>query len=283
MCTGSQWPTTRLPVRHRDRRGVALVVVLALVVSLAAVAAAVGRMVRLEADTAASLRARTSARYAAESGVVAAEWRLQTLLDSVQSAPERAALFRRGGDWLGELAEVALGNTRFRVALADLNARLDLNRSDPVALRALFARFTNEGRAVDIVTAIRARPLYRVAELATVPGMNSTLAAAVAPYITVWSDGSVNLNSAPEPVLAALPAIGESGARNLLMRRDAGEILGLGAGSWTSSAAVSISPTRILVISRGWQDGHPLTHEVQAVYAVAGARLSLLAWQERDL
>ena len=31
----------------------------------------------------------------------------------------------------------------------------------------------------------------------------ASLALAVAPYVTVWSDGIVNINSAPEPVLAA--------------------------------------------------------------------------------
>jgi hypothetical protein len=42
-------------------------------------------------------------------------------------------------------------------------------------------------------------------------------------------------------------------------------------------------PSRLLIVGRGWQDGHPLTHGIQAVYLVAGARLVLLAWQERDL
>jgi hypothetical protein len=46
---------------------------------------------------------------------------------------------------------------------------------------------------------------------------------------------------------------------------------------------VSTTPGRLLIVSRGWQDGHPLTHEVQAVYAVTGGRLVLQAWQERDL
>jgi hypothetical protein len=39
----------------------------------------------------------------------------------------------------------------------------------------------------------------------------------------------------------------------------------------------------LLLISRGWQDGHPLTHEIQAAYAIVGHRLVLQAWSERDL
>jgi hypothetical protein len=43
------------------------------------------------------------------------------------------------------------------------------------------------------------------------------------------------------------------------------------------------APSRILVVSRGWQDGHKLTHEIQAVYALNGPQLTLVRWRERDL
>jgi hypothetical protein len=46
---------------------------------------------------------------------------------------------------------------------------------------------------------------------------------------------------------------------------------------------VVTTPTRLLLISRGWQEGHPLTHEIQAAYAVLGQRLVLQFWWERDL
>jgi hypothetical protein len=44
-----------------------------------------------------------------------------------------------------------------------------------------------------------------------------------------------------------------------------------------------VTPSRLLLISRGWQDGHPLTHEIQAAYSIVGHRLVLQAWSERDL
>jgi len=94
----------------------------------------------------------------------------------------------------------------------------------------------------------------------------------------VWSDGTVNINSAPEPVLAALPAVGSAAARNIVQRRAAGEVFTAAA----FGAPVSIMPTRLMLVSRGWQQGHPLTHEIQAVYAVVGPRLVLEGWEERD-
>ncbi|HEX6105868.1 MAG TPA: type II secretion system protein GspK [Gemmatimonadales bacterium] len=295
----------------RTRSGVALVIVLGLLIVLGTVAGEVVRAVRLEAHTVASLRARTVGRYAAESGIALAEQRLRTLLDSVASAPDRIALLNDREPWLAPLREVALGDARFGVTVADLNARLDLNHSDTTTLRNLFARFTGESRAAAIATAIREAPLARLGELSAIPGVDPALALAVAPYVTVSGDGAVNVNSAPEPVLASLPALGEAGARNLVQRRESGERflsyaeLRLGAprgappsggddveavmgGRATRSVAPAarldavMMPTRLLVISRGWQVGHPLTHEIQAVYAIIGSSLRLVSLQERD-
>jgi len=38
-----------------------------------------------------------------------------------------------------------------------------------------------------------------------------------------------------------------------------------------------------LLVSRGWMPGHPLTHEIEAGYALVGQRLRLQSWRERDL
>ena len=271
------------------RRGVALVVVLGLLVALGALTAEIARAVRLEAHTVASLRARTVARYAAESGVVLAEQRLRALLDSVTDVPERVALLNERDGWLAPLREVALGDARFGVAIADLNARLDLNRSDSVALRNLFARYTSAGQAAAVVRAIREAPLARLGELSSIPGVDAALALAVAPFVTVSGDGAVNVNSAPEPVLAAIPALGEAGARHLLQRRESGEVFAAYGdlrlrtdGAPSARLDAVMMPTRLLVVSRGWQSGHPLTHEIQAVYGIVGSSLKLLRLEERD-
>jgi general secretion pathway protein K len=278
-----------------DRRGVALLVVLLLLVVLGIVAAEVGGAARLEGNLVVTLRARTVARYAAESGVLAATARVDALLDSVRAAVERPVMFHRLAAYVGPLKDVDIGGARFSVAFSDLNARLDLNRGDPRALRALFGQFTTQSRSEVIVASLRSRPLGRMGELVAVPGVDETLALAVAPYVTVWSDGMVNVNSAPEPVLAALPGLGEANAKSLVGQREAGAVFlpavhaqpGEGAQIAFATAPpgvlVTTAPSRLLVISRGWQQGSPLTHEIQAVYAVAGAQLLLQAWQERDL
>jgi type II secretory pathway component PulK len=279
-----------------QRRGIALIVVLGLLMVLGTLAAEIARAVRLEAHTVASLRARTVGRYAAESGIALAEQRIRELLDSAVSGPERVAALNDLASWLAPLREVALGPARFGVAVVDLNARLDLNHSDAATLRNLLGRFTSGRRAAEIAAAIREAPLARLGELSMIPGMDAALALAVAPYVTVSGDGSVNVNSAPETVLASLAALGEAGARDLIRRRESGERfssfadLRLGGERGLAGDAASraerldpvMMPTRLLVISRGWQMGHPLTREIRAVYAIVGTGLKLQSLEELD-
>jgi hypothetical protein len=42
-------------------------------------------------------------------------------------------------------------------------------------------------------------------------------------------------------------------------------------------------PSRLLIVSRGWMSGHPLTSEIQAVFSMAGNRLVFSHWRERTL
>jgi len=278
-----------------DRRGVALIFVLWLLVLLGAIVAEVASQARLEAEILASLRSRTVARYSAESGILAATVRIEALLDSTRSQPERITTFHELAARLAPLNDVDLGSGRFGVAVVDLNARIDLNRADAATLQGLFRQFITDKHAEEVVDLLKQAPLNRLGELAHIPGIDDSLALAVAPYVTVWSDGFVNINSAPEPVLAALPGVSSAMARSAVRRRETGEVfvmatdpfgpLGGIPGGVASAPAphLSVMPSRLLIVSRGWQGGHPLSHEIQAVYAVLGARLVLRAWQERDL
>ena len=277
-------------MKRRDRRGVALIFVLWLLVLLGVIVAEVVSQARMESEILSSLRSRTVARYSAESGILAATVRIEELLDSARSLPERITTFRDLSTRLAGLNDVALGSGRFGVAVVDLNARIDLNRADAATLEGLFRQFTTDRRAEHAVELLKQAPLHRLGELTDIQGIDDSLALAVAPYVTVWSDGLVNINSAPEPVLAALPGVSVTVARSLVRRRETGELV-FGpdpvrsqlAGVPGGVAALAVLPSRLLIVSRGWQDGHPLTHEIQAVYDVLGARLTLLAWQERDL
>jgi type II secretory pathway component PulK len=279
-------------------RGVALVFVLWLLILLGAAVSEVAAHVRTEGHIVSTLEARTIGRYAAESGILMATTAIEERLDSATAPGDRAAALR-DPDLRTSLADISLGTARFGVAIVDLNARLDLNRTDERTLRNLFEEFTTPGRAELVVSAIKRDPVLRLAELARVPGVDDSLALSVAPYVTVWSDGLVDVNAAPAAVLAAVPGIGAATAENIVAQREAGHLFGspddLRAAEQASapvtgaadvgavlSPLLTVAPTRLLLVSRGWQPGYPVTHEIQAVYVVLGHWLVLQRWEEHD-
>ena len=257
------------------RRGVALVLVLWLVVVLASLAAAVTMSARRAVDVTVNTRARATARYAAESGVEVAVAELERELAGRPDAGARRAYFEALDRTPRDEAPQPLGAARFQVAIVDASARLDLNLAGEESLAALLAQLGApdggrtaaraiqrwsgaEGLRAGAVDRGASMPLGRrsfasVDDLSRVPGVSPALARAAAPYLTVDGDGRVNRAAAAPPVRAA--------AR--------GELTDV--------------PTRLIVVSRGWREGSPLTHEIQAVYAVDGARLSFVRWRERDL
>ncbi|MEA2725283.1 MAG: ral secretion pathway protein, partial [Gemmatimonadales bacterium] len=170
-------------MRWRNERGMALVFVLSLLITLGVIATEVARSARAEAAMVAGMRARSVGRYAAESGIAAGMVRIHQLLDSASSLPERIAVFRRAAAALADAGETGLGSGRFQVSVVNLNARLDLNYSSEATLRDFFRQFTSRQRADAAVAALKENPIRRVGELTRLPGMDQALAFAVAPYV----------------------------------------------------------------------------------------------------
>ena len=238
---------------RRDRRGVALMLVLWLIVVLGTIAVGVAALVRGEANVVVNARNRTAARYAAESGIVAATWRLRELLRAAQTPRDQALVFRRLDGLLADVQEERLGGETFQVAVLDLSARIDLNTADEPMLVAFFGQFADARPAAALASAledwrddddlvrpggaeaadyVRAgspfrppnRPLQRLDELTRIKGFSDSLVDRIAEYVTVQGDGRINLNTAPVPVLTTLAGVGPDGARMLASQRDNGEV-----------------------------------------------------------
>jgi general secretion pathway protein K len=257
-----------------SRRGIALVLVLWIVVILGGIGTVVVRGARTSAGLALNVRASAVARYAAESGIEATVADIERMLgatnDSVQRATSLNALAVTPRD------SIALGEGRVMMSIADPSTRLDVNEAPEANLALLLSRLGTLPRASSTARAIRqwierpaggndgrfvapgsstpryVTPLRSLEELRAIPGVDVELLERAAPYLTIDGDGTVNVRAASDTVLAA--AFGE--------RRD--------------------EPSRLLLVARGWQAGHPLSHEIQAVYAVSGARLVLVHWREQE-
>ena len=251
----------------RTRRGVALVLVLWIVVILGGISAGVVRSARTSTSIASNARAEIIARAAAESGIEALVASIENTLAQLSEPAARR-------DWLNALGltgtgdSVSLGDGRFSVTVVDVSARLDVNAATQSALQLFFSQFTDPGEAASIANGIRAHidsgsvgsasplsvtPIRSLEELRIARLVPDAILARAAPYLTVDGDGVINSRTASDTVLVA--ATGEL--------RD--------------------EPSRLLLISRGWVSGHPLTCEIQAVYAITGNRLVFSHWRERSL
>jgi general secretion pathway protein K len=312
----------------RDRRGIALMLVLWVVVVLAAIASGVVIAARRQVAVVSTDRARGTARYAAESGVEAVKAELRASFRRSRSPEAQARIFERLEATVAEWGERPLGVARFQVAVVDLGARIDLNAADEEVLHGLFRQFVGEDGAAALVDALedwkdeddgprefgaeaaeyeRAgslffppnAPLLRLDELTRIAGFDDTLAVRLAPYVTVQGDGLLNVNTAPETVLAAVPELGPDGADLIVSARRRGELLASamatqqllresGVGRYVRRTGLVTMPSRVLVVSRGWAEGAPLTHEIQAVLEIGdlfrpeGPTLTVVHWTERD-
>lgn len=261
----------------RDRRGFALMLVLWLIVVLGTITAAVVIDTRESTALSVNARARVVGRYAAESGIASATAAIESALESRPDTAERERYLDHLDAALPVRGEVSLGDARFAVTLIDVSARLDVNSADARSLERFFSQFdpsAASGTAAAIrrhidraeVTAtpgsqsssgasvlVAARPLRSLDELEQLPGVSLGLVRAAAPYLTVDGDGKINRATASDTVMVA------------------------------AGGSVQDEPSRILVVARGWLGGHTLTHEIQAVYAIAGNQLTLVRWRERDL
>src|SRR5438105_15602967 len=118
-------------MKRSDRRGVALIFVLWLLVVLGAIVAEVVSQARLEASILTSLRAHTVARYSAENGIVAATVRIEALLDSTPGRPERINTFAELSARLAPPNAVAQGGGGGRFGVAVVRRKRGLRLDCP--------------------------------------------------------------------------------------------------------------------------------------------------------
>jgi type II secretory pathway component PulK len=310
---------------------VALMLVLWVIVLLGAVGLGIVSASRSQTDLARTFRASVVARYAAESGIEFARSRFEgQLLASVED-PAAGDPFHRLASELETTGTQSIGEARFQVAAVDPASRIDLNRSsDPLTLGLLEPLF-GERRAASLLATLRDwtdeddapreggaeaaeyaaagspyrppnRPLRSLDDLPRIRGFTDSISLALAPFVTVWGDGRVNVNTAPREVLAAVPALGPDGADAVIAARGADSGIGSKVGLMgaltqrlerpigAQLGSVTTSADRVLFVSRGWEEGSPLSHEIRAVFEVvrAGAalgsgtpRLELRHWEER--
>lgn len=230
----------RAPSPRRRRSGFALVAALALLVLTSVVALELAEASRARRLTTANAAELAAARAAAMGGVETARTRLlYAQMASMQRG--RPDPVWRVDPWASlagaRLAPLVVGDLRVEVHVADAGAMLPLGRADEQQLRRLLAGLhVDAARAERVAQSIldwrdgdalhrlhgaerdaylRAgapvlpedAPLREVATLRHVAGVSEPLFALVRPWVRVVGGPHVNLNTAGEPVLLALPGM----------------------------------------------------------------------------
>jgi len=237
------------------RRGVAMLAALWLVVAIAVVAlqlALVGKERRVLGLAAAD---RGVGRGAALGALATVQARLDLALRNAPTGNAATALAnsRSADPWLDVdslySGTLYLDSTQVDVTAQDLGRQLNLNRMSEEQFRTFFSFVLGEFTRADLLSQTIADwrdldddrrpsgeerdgylkkgllalpsngPFRQVDELRMVAGMTQEIYQAVAPYVTTYGDGTVNLNTAPTPVLRAMPGMTDAVLNNILSQR----------------------------------------------------------------
>jgi len=116
------------------------------------------------------------------------------------------------------LEPIDLGRgTWCRASMDDPSARVNLNSADRGVLAQLFTAARVEPSLVDSVIALRSHGT--IYDARQVPGIDSALAARLAPYVTTRGTGVINVNAAPPEVLRTLPGATDETVFIVMSRR----------------------------------------------------------------
>lgn len=253
-------------------------------------AAMLGRAEELRAEALESARGRRSQRRAASSSVRSL-FRSANPLEDPWREPQELVV-----------PEMTFGDARYALLLRDVTAALNLNGATETMLRQFFS----QGLGVDYAEADELaqaildwrdedelpringaereeyleaealvlppnRDFVDVEELRYVRGMTPELYVRAAPYLTLIGSGAINLNSAPEVVLLAVPGMDESAVIQILRLRESGylprsdrELVALLPGLETRVLTEEAEAFRDLtvytteqveILAQGWVDG----------------------------
>ncbi|RMF89695.1 MAG: hypothetical protein D6736_07990 [Nitrospinota bacterium] len=210
-----------------NQRGSALLVVITLVYSLFLLGLSLQTIVGGDLERAIQFRNRTRARFIAQAGVT-------TALSILRAQPATFTALNQG--WYHQpdrFQEVSFAGGVFTVShqgtsgetlygMQDEESRIHLNKAPPSLLAALPGM--NLARAEAAIRHRTGQPFATPAEfvswLAAQPGGLSDGEREILPRLTtVWGTGRINLNTAPAPVLLALPGMTPERVARLLQHR----------------------------------------------------------------
>ena len=237
------------------RSGFALLAALWLVVAIAAVALAFATEARSQRALALGASDRGAERAAALGGLAIARGRLERVLREQRASGTLGTALRSSDPWLDADTlfsdTLSVGGVPVRVRIADVGASLLVNTLQEEELRSFVAYVTGDFTAADEIAQSVAdwidldtlprphggerdaylaegrlvlppdRPVRDVDELRDVRSMTPAIFAELRPYLTTLGTGRINVNTAPIPVLHAIPGMTDDVIARIVSARSA--------------------------------------------------------------
>ena len=222
--------------------------------------------------------------------------------------------------------EMVFGDARYALLLRDVGSALNLNEATEEMLREFFARglgvdyaeadqlaqAIQDWRDEDEIPRINGgereeyldeealvlppnRDFVDVDELRHVRGMTPELYVLAAPHLTLIGDGEININSAPEPVLLAVPGLDEGAVTELLHLRDSGylprsdrELMAMLPGGVAQAIEIqgrnfsnrtTYTTDQVEILAQGWVDGG-VVQVTSRVVVSRGNTEATVVWRE---
>lgn len=263
-----------------NRRGMALLLVLWLLVALSSLAGVTLAGARVGNQTSRNRLALTRAGWAADGCLAILRSRYPASVAGIDSV---------------DLGQEIWCSAR----VSDPGNRLNVN----LASREMLVGFTGDSALADSIIGQRqfqadgetdgrrpSGPWERLA--ATRPRGNGGQGGSLESFTTIRGDGRINLNTAPEPVLRVVPGLGEEGARQLVTARNGRapfrspeevvSVLPAAARERVMSryaefvAATTLSPSQLVAELEGHVGSSPLVSRATITMVPAGARLAVI-------
>lgn len=239
----------------RSRRGAALLTAIGLLVLISILSLERTLLAKRTRLTVANIVEHAQLEAVATAGVEHARAELQRFLQAgaMQSLHDPARVMDAWSSAEGRTIESEIGGEyRYRVELRDAGARLQLNGATQDQLRTLLLALGVDARRADHLSAAIADwrdadqlrrangaeraeylaagramlpddgPFARVDLLRFVMGMTDSLYRVVAPLLTVYGNGKVDVNAAPRAVLLTLPGMSEEAVSVIAHYREQG-------------------------------------------------------------
>jgi general secretion pathway protein K len=315
---------------------VALITALWLVVAIAAVALQFSIDARERRTIGLAASDRGQQRALAGGALKLVEAKLDYALRTIPSGRGNTSMLRSSDPWLGidslYSGMYEVDSQQVYVQAIDLGAKLNINDMSEDQLRTFFAFILNDyvtadGLAqcimdwtdVDDIARLHGAekddyikagllalpangPFRDIEELQFVKGMTPEIYAAVLPYLTTLGTGLVNLNTAPTPVLKALPGMTDAVLSAILSLRSQGqritsvaEVMGqAGRGgralnaaqqaqnaqaqqTFSTRVAILSNEIELNIVSRSGPQAQPT--QMRAIVSRANAGVSI-SWQQ---